>query len=107
RDDSATGNRNSNGMHAFRVGLIGYGLAGETFHAPLIAATPGLTLAAIATSNPGRRAGAERAHPNARLVADADALLQLAPELDLVVVASPNGKHVEHATAALDAGLSV
>ena len=30
---------------ALRVGLIGYGYAGKTFHAPLIAGVPGLVLA--------------------------------------------------------------
>ena len=29
------------------VGLIGYGMAGRVFHAPLIAAVPGLELTAI------------------------------------------------------------
>ena len=32
-----------------RLGLIGYGYAGKTFHAPLIRATPGLELAAVAS----------------------------------------------------------
>ena len=36
------------------VGLVGYGFAGQTFHAPLIAAVPGLRLTAIASSNPQR-----------------------------------------------------
>ena len=34
-----------------RVGLIGFGLAGGTFHAPLIAATPGLALSAVVTTD--------------------------------------------------------
>ena len=34
---------------ALRVGLIGYGLAGAVFHAPFLAATPGLRLAAVVT----------------------------------------------------------
>jgi len=32
-----------------RVALVGYGLAGSAFHAPFIATTPGLRLAAIVT----------------------------------------------------------
>jgi len=35
---------------SFRAGVIGYGLAGSVFHAPLIEATDGLNLAAIVTS---------------------------------------------------------
>src|SRR5690349_4160170 len=43
-----------------RVGIVGYGLGGSTFHAPLVAATPGLELVAIATSNPERVAKAKQ-----------------------------------------------
>jgi predicted dehydrogenase len=90
-----------------RVGLIGFGLAGAVFHAPLIARTPGLSLAAIVTANDERRAAASRSYPKARLVSSVDELLSSAADLDVVVVASPNGNHVEHAVAAIDAGLSV
>ena len=34
-----------------RVGLIGYGYASKTFHAPLIAGTPGQELAVISSSD--------------------------------------------------------
>ena len=34
-----------------RVGLIGYGYASKTFHAPLIDGTPGLELAVISSSD--------------------------------------------------------
>ena len=88
-----------------RVGLIGYGLAGSVFHAPLIAATPELRLSAVVTGNPERRAQALREHPGVRVVADAAELPGLG--LDLVVVASPNRLHVPQATAALEAGLAV
>ena len=37
-----------------RVGLIGYGYAGRTFHAPLIRATSGLELVAVSSSRPER-----------------------------------------------------
>ncbi|MFE1322108.1 Gfo/Idh/MocA family oxidoreductase [Kitasatospora phosalacinea] len=91
------------------VGLVGYGIAGAVFHAPLISTTPGLRLAAVVTADPERRARASREHPRAALFADADALLAAAPELglDLLVVASPNRTHVPLATAALEAGLPV
>ena len=88
-----------------RVGLIGYGLAGSVFHAPLIAATPDLELTAVVTGDPGRRAQALREHPGVRVVDDAAELPALG--LDLVVVASPNRFHVPQATAALEAGLAV
>ncbi|MEU6355724.1 Gfo/Idh/MocA family oxidoreductase [Streptomyces sp. NPDC047072] len=90
-----------------RVGLIGYGLAGSVFHAPLIAATEGLVLDTVVTGNPERQEQARAGFPGVRLVASADELFARAGELDLVVVASPNKTHVALATAALEAGLPV
>jgi predicted dehydrogenase len=90
-----------------RVAVVGFGLAGATFHAPLVAATPGLRIAAVVTGDPerGRRAGEE--HPGARVVADAPALWALRDELDVVVVAAPNRAHVPVALAAIEHGLAV
>ncbi|MEU0002970.1 Gfo/Idh/MocA family oxidoreductase [Streptomyces sp. NPDC006314] len=90
-----------------RVGLIGYGLAGSVFHAPLIAATEGLTLDTVATSDPDRRRQARAEFPDVRLAAAPEELFDRADELDLVVIASPNKTHVPLATAALLAGLPV
>lgn len=90
-----------------RVGLIGYGLAGSVFHAPLIATTDGLVLDTVVTSNRERQEQARAEHPGVRTVAGADELFARAGELDLVVVASPNKTHVPLATAALEAGLPV
>ncbi|MGW2934709.1 Gfo/Idh/MocA family oxidoreductase [Streptomyces sp. NPDC001156] len=90
-----------------RVGLVGYGLAGSVFHAPLIAATEGLVLDTVVTSNPERQEQARAEHPGVRIAATADELWPRAGELDLIVVASPNKTHVPIATAALEAGLPV
>ncbi|MEU3985890.1 Gfo/Idh/MocA family oxidoreductase [Streptomyces sp. NPDC026672] len=90
-----------------RTGLIGYGLAGSVFHAPLIAATEGLTLDTVVTSAPERREQARAEFPDVSLAAGPDELLDRAGELDLVVIASPNRTHVPLATAALEAGLPV
>ncbi|WP_327065098.1 Gfo/Idh/MocA family protein [Kitasatospora sp. NBC_01302] len=90
-----------------RVALVGYGLAGRAFHAPLIATTPGLRLHSIVTADPGRRAEALRDHPGVKVVADTGQLLADPADLDLVVIASPNHTHVPVARAALAAGLPV
>ncbi|MFF3937708.1 Gfo/Idh/MocA family protein [Streptomyces phaeofaciens] len=90
-----------------RVGLVGYGLAGSVFHAPLIAATDGLALDTVVTSNPERQEQARAGFPDVTVTATADDLLARADELDLVVIASPNKTHVPLATAALEAGLPV
>jgi predicted dehydrogenase len=90
-----------------RVGLVGYGLAGSVFHAPLIAATEGLALDTVVTSNPERQQQARAEFPDVRLAATPDELFARAAELDLIVVASPNKTHVPLATTALKAGLPV
>jgi predicted dehydrogenase len=90
-----------------RVALVGYGVGGAAFHAPCIAVTAGLRLAAIVTGDPQRRERATRDHPGARIVPKAEQLWEGAADLDLVVVASPNRSHVPLARAALAAGLPV
>jgi predicted dehydrogenase len=86
-----------------RVALIGFGYAGRVFHAPLIAATPGLTLAVIG-SRQGANAGS--AYPNAEIVADPLAAVAH-HDIDLVVIATPNDTHAPLANAALRAGKHV
>jgi predicted dehydrogenase len=90
-----------------RVALLGYGLGGSAFHAPLIATTPGLTLAAIVTGDPARQAAARADHPGAEIVDSAEALWTRADTLDLVVVSTPNRTHAPLGSAALGMGLHV
>ncbi|WP_333774529.1 Gfo/Idh/MocA family protein [Streptomyces sp. IBSBF 3136] len=90
-----------------RVGLIGYGLAGSVFHAPLIAATEGLALDTVVTSNPERQEQARAEFPDVRVAGTPEELFDRADALDLVVIASPNRTHVPLATTALKAGLPV
>lgn len=92
-------------MEPLRVGLIGYGLAGRVFHAPLVSSTDGMRLVAIATGAPERQAQARADHPDAAIHAGADELLRDA--LDLVVVATPNLEHARLGVAALEAGAGV
>jgi predicted dehydrogenase len=90
-----------------RVVLLGYGLAGAVFHAPLIAAVDGLELAAILTRDEERRSRARRDHPDAELLSSPEEVWERAPDLDLAVVAAPNRAHVALARASIDAGLAV
>jgi len=90
-----------------RVALIGYGLGGAAFHAPLIAATPGMRLSFIVTGNLERAAQARERYPGVTTVDSADRLWERAGEIDLVVISTPNVTHVPLGLAALDAGLAV
>jgi scyllo-inositol 2-dehydrogenase (NADP+) len=92
---------------ALRVAVIGYGLAGAVFHAPLIASTPGLEVSAIVTGNQERQQRARQHYPNAAILARAEELWRDARRYDLVVVAAPNREHIPLALAALEAGLPV
>jgi scyllo-inositol 2-dehydrogenase (NADP+) len=85
------------------VGLVGFGLAGRAFHAPVIRAVPGLHLAAIL-----QRSGTEAAekYPDVRIVRDLDELLSMS-EIRLVVIATPNQTHYPFARQCLEAGRDV
>ncbi|HEV8544449.1 MAG TPA: Gfo/Idh/MocA family oxidoreductase, partial [Verrucomicrobiae bacterium] len=85
------------------VGLIGYGLAGAVFHAPLIRSVSGLKLAKIVTTRQGQVA---KDLPGMAVAADIKDVFS-DPVIDLVVVASPSALHFEHARAALLAGKHV
>lgn len=87
-----------------RVGIIGYGLAGRVFHAPILKGT-GFEIAGIVTRDPARVAQAKADHPDAQVLSTAAELAKL--DLDLVVVASVNQAHFENAVTALDAGIAV
>jgi len=89
------------------VALLGYGLAGAVFHAPLIAAVDGLELSAIVTRDPERRARAERDFPDAELLESADEVWARPGDFEVVVVAVPNRVHVPLARAAIEAGIAV
>lgn len=97
----------STSPRSLRVGLIGYGLAGRVFRAPLIAATKRLTLAAVVTKDKERRARLAQEHPQALGLDAPEALFERSLALDLVVVATPNRSHIPLAQAALEAGLNV
>lgn len=90
-------------MPPLSVGLLGFGLAGSVFHAPLIRSDPRLRLTAVASS---RTADIRRIAPEAVAVADAGAVLA-DPTIDVVVIATPNTSHAPLARAALMAGKHV
>lgn len=86
-----------------RVGVVGFGLGGRVFHAPLVSSVDGLELAAVV----------ERSADKARNRYAAIKVYRALPELledesiNLVVVTTPSGTHYEAAKAALEAGKNV
>jgi predicted dehydrogenase len=85
------------------VGLIGFGLAGRSFHAPVIRAVAGLRLAAIL-----QRSGNEATekYPDVRVVRSLDELLAIS-EIRLMVIATPNDSHFPLAQQCLASGRDV
>ncbi len=94
-------------MPDLRVGLLGYGLAGRVFHAPLIAATPGLRLSSVVTADPDRRARAVADLPGVDVLGSPEELWARAPDHDLVVVATGTSSHADLTLGAVDVGLPV
>jgi len=86
-----------------RVGVIGFGFVAKTFHVPLLQGTDGYKITAVSSSRPGdvsaMLAGVE-------VVADPKALATH-PDIDLVVIASPNETHAPLAEAAMRSGRNV
>jgi scyllo-inositol 2-dehydrogenase (NADP+) len=85
------------------VALIGYGFGGRVFHAPPIARTEGLRLAAIVSR---RKAEIARDHPGVAVVSSPDAVFA-DPTIDLVAISTPNTAHFDLAARALAAGKHV
>jgi len=89
---------------ALRAALIGYGQAGAILHGPLVAATPGLELAAIVTRDPARGRAARAAFPGVAILRDLDEVWR--GGFDLVVVATPPRTHADLADRALQSGIA-
>jgi predicted dehydrogenase len=95
-----------------KIGLMGYGFAGATFHAPVIEhcgapadapSVPYARVAAIATSQPEH---ARADYPAAEIMADLDGLIA-SGNVDCIVIATPNDTHYALAAKVLAAGKHV
>lgn len=89
---------------ALKVGIAGYGLAGRYFHAPLLKGC-GFEVTGVHTTNKERTAHALLDFPNSKVVGSISELVEL--DLDLLVVASANLVHAEHAIAGINKGIPV
>ena len=93
-------------MKKLNVGIIGFGLSGRVFHAPLINSMETMEVSKIVTTNPENVRYAKKLYPDAVIVSKADELFG-DDGIDLVVVASPNTYHVDFATKGLMANKHV
>lgn len=83
--------------------LLSYGMSGEVFHAPLLASIPEFKLSAIVQ----RKGDKAKSHfPDARIYRTVEEVIN-DPEIELVIVNTPNETHVEFAANALEAGKHV
>ena len=94
---------NANQNSPVNVGLVGFGLAGRVFHAPLIHANPNLRLTHIVQRQGGE---AQALYPNATVVRNVAELLTR-PEVELIAIATPNTTHFDLAARSLRAGKHV
>jgi predicted dehydrogenase len=86
-----------------RVGLIGFGLAGQAFHAPVIRGVPGMDLACILERHGSK---AKERYPEVRVARTLDEMLS-DKTIGLCVVATPNDSHFSYTKACLEAGRDV
>jgi predicted dehydrogenase len=90
-----------------RTAVVGFGISGKVFHAPLIAADPQYSLDVIVTADPARAAEAARLYPQARIVPTPEEMFAQSAGLDLVVLGTPPHTHFDLAAAAIAHGLHV
>ena len=91
---------------AIQTCVVGVGLAGLTFHVPFILALPQLfTLHSVVERNPKGDGGKvkQRFGASPKIYSSLENALK-DPEIELVIVATPNDTHFEFAKAALEAG---
>ena len=93
-------------MKTINVGIIGFGNSGQTFLAPFIAANPGFNLKKISTADTAKAEKAKTVYPGAKVVSHADEIIN-DPDIDLVLIGSPNTSHLSLTRQALLAGKHV
>jgi predicted dehydrogenase len=85
-----------------KVGIAGYGLAGRSFHAPILAGT-NFEVTAVLTTNDVRKRHAKEDFPTVKIVSTIEELCD--QDLDLIVIASGNQVHLSQALTAINAGI--
>ncbi len=89
-----------------KVGLIGFGVGGQIFHAPVLTSVKGLELIKIRATKPEQASLAKTKYPEAEIVNTSEEIFNDA-DIDLVVITTPNTSHHSLALQALQAGKHV
>ncbi|ANA79906.1 MULTISPECIES: oxidoreductase [Paenibacillus] len=88
---------------AIQAGIIGYGLSGSVFHAPILRSVPDYKVHTVVSSDPDK---VHKDLPDTAVVDSVDELLSVS-EIDVVIITSPNTTHYEYSRLALEAGKHV
>jgi scyllo-inositol 2-dehydrogenase (NADP+) len=88
------------------VGLIGYGLGGRVFHAPIISSITGLKLYKVYATKPEYIKDIMGKYEDVKVVSNIDDVF-LDENIELIVIAAPNLHHYELANRALECGKNV
>jgi scyllo-inositol 2-dehydrogenase (NADP+) len=93
-------------MKIVKTGIAGYGNGGRLFNAAILNSVEGFRISKIMTTDENKTATAKEDFPEAEIVAKFTALIN-DPEIDLVVITTPNHFHYDLAKKALKAGKHV
>src|SRR5512145_1236726 len=86
-----------------RVGMLSYGMSGKVFHAPLLHVNKGFVMKKIMQRSNNN---ALERYPYVEIVKDSKDIFQ-DPDIDLVLVNTPDHTHFEYVKKALEAGKHV
>ncbi|PKM94275.1 MAG: oxidoreductase [Firmicutes bacterium HGW-Firmicutes-1] len=93
-------------MKQINVGLLGFGISGRVFHAPIFTSVEGFHLSKIFTRSEQKKEQAGLLYPEADVVDNVESIID-DPNIDLIVIALPNTSHYEMAERSLIAGKHV
>jgi len=90
-------------METIKTGIASFGMSGQVFHAPFIGTNPHFQLCTIVERS--KELSKER-YPDATIVRSVKEMVE-DPDIELVVINTPDSTHYEYARMALEAGKHV
>ncbi|MFD1770177.1 Gfo/Idh/MocA family oxidoreductase [Sphingobacterium suaedae] len=93
-------------MQQYNVGLIGFSIGGQVFHAPFILGNPSLSLYKVTARKADQQKLLAERYPDTTAVLTVDDIID-DPKIDIVVIATSNDVHYSLTKRALEAGKHV